>query len=173
MSKRFIRPIRIEGDVAFVTLTKGYEAIIDAADVHLVDLWNWHVQPVRKIVYASRSALANENSPKQTIFMHRVLMAAPDDIDVDHENGNGLDNRRSSNLRIATQSQNQFNQGINRANTSGIKGVCWHKKKEKWEARIQINGKNAYLGRFTDVSAAADAYAKASAEYHGEFGRLK
>lgn len=54
------RPIRIEGDVAYVTLTRGYEAIIDAENVPLVEGYNWqHFGPNRQTNYARRNGLVS------------------------------------------------------------------------------------------------------------------
>lgn len=163
------RPIRVDGDIAYVTLTKGYEAVIDAADVHLVEGWSWYALIKQRTVYACRSDYSDGRLRK--VRMHRALMAAQDGFEVDHRNGNGLDNRRSSNLRLATPAQNQHNQRLSRSNTSGFKGVCWDKGAGKWMAYINLGGKGRYLGRYETPELAHAAYAAASAELHGEFGR--
>lgn len=93
----------------------------------------------------------------------------PDEID--HINGIRSDNR-IVNLRPATRSQNQRNIGRRSDNSSGVKGVTWHKHARKWQAQIQTNGKNVYLGRFDNVSDAAEAYSRAAAERHGEFANI-
>lgn len=168
MPARFIRPIRIEGKVAYVPLSRGYEAIIDAADVPLVESYNWCAMVDGHTVYAVRT---DYTGPKQRkVYLHRLIMGEPEGLQVDHRDGNGLDNRRA-NLREATPSQNLHNQRLSRANTSGYKGVEWHKAKGKWRARIMINGKQRYLGLFATAEDAYAAYCKASAELHGEFGR--
>src|SRR5437879_12879405 len=64
---------------------------------------------------------------------------------VDHINGNKLDNRWC-NLREATMAQNKANEGLRSSNTSGWKGVSWHKKAKKWSAQIGDTG--GYLGLF-------------------------
>lgn len=76
-----------------------------------------------------------------------------------------------TNLRPATNQQNQMNAIRPKNNTSGHKGVYWCKRKEKWVARIFINGKNIYLGYFTDPTLAGQAYLKASQLHFGEFAR--
>lgn len=161
---RLIRPIRIEGDVAYVTLTRGYEAIIDAADVPLVEGWNWHASVNRNAVYAKRKA------GKTSLLMHRVIMDDPDGFQVDHIDGNGLNNRRE-NMREATNAQNAHNSPIQRNNTSGFKGVSWHKRCAKWYARIKANGSCYRLGCFDTPEAAHAAYVAASEKLHGEFAR--
>lgn len=87
---------------------------------------------------------------------------------VDHINRNALDNRWC-NLREATKSQNQFNQGMNRLNTSGYKGVSLHKKTGKWTVRIGAYGHYHYIGLFETKEEAHSAYVDASKKLHGEF----
>jgi hypothetical protein len=163
-----IRPIRICGDVAYVKLTQGYEAIIDAADVPLVDGRNWHARKVRTVIYASRTGYIG--GKPQYINLHRAIMGDPNGWQVDHEDGDGLNNRRN-NLRLATASQNSHNRRINCNNKSGFKGVSWHKHTSKWRAQIRLNYKTINLGYFTFPEDAHDAYCRASEQYHGEFGR--
>jgi hypothetical protein len=167
---RTIRPIRIDGNIAYVPLTKGYEAVIDVADVPLVEGWNWTASTLRRAVYAYRRPRVN--GVLKSCLMHR-LIADPGKADqVDHINGNGLDNRRK-NLRLATPSENACNSVPRSTNTSGFKGVCWHKGAGKWMAQIVLDGKNNYLGLFDTAEDAHAAYAKKSLELHGRFGRCK
>jgi hypothetical protein len=169
------RPIRIEGDVAYVPLTKGYEAVIDAADVPLVEGGSWYALVTRradggiKAVYAARADYSS--SSRKTVFMHRVIAKTPADMKTDHISGDGLDNRRR-NLRHATDAQNGRNKRTGSHNTSGTKGVSWDKIRGKWEAQIVVNGQKKFLGYYANIDSAATAYAQASAKLHGEFGRL-
>lgn len=162
------RGIRIEGNLAYVPLTRGYEAVIDAADVSLVEGWNWCALVRPKSVYAMRFS---EGAEKKTILLHRVIAGTPEGMDTDHIDGNGLNNRRS-NVRVATKGQNMHNQRLSSANTSGVKGVSWVKRRQKWQAQICANGKRVGLGYYDTIADAGQAYADASAKMHGEFGRL-
>lgn len=174
---RKIRPIRIEGDVAYVPLTQGCEAIIDAADVHLVEGWNWYALVKRRRgnsasnVYAARNAIG-PNGVMTSVYLHRVIAETSGGISTDHRDGDGLNNRRS-NLRQATHAENMRNCRKASNNTSGIKGVCWSTWAMKWRARIKVDGRNRHLGYFTTIEAAAAAYAEASGRLHGEFGRTE
>lgn len=173
---RTIRQIRIEGNTACVPLTQGYEAKIDAEDVQLVDGANWYADVALRRDGSVRSVYAATNVPRAgggqlRIWMHRIICETPEGLETDHVNGDGLDNRRN-NLRPATTSENQYNQGLSCANTSGAKGVCWDKKSGKWRASIKIAGRLQYLGLFSDINSARAAYASASAKLHGEFGRV-
>lgn len=172
---RKIRPIRIEGNLAFVSLTRGYEAMVDAADADLVSGYNWFADmKVRadgsiKTLYASRS----ERIGKKIIVirMHRVIDGTTPGLETDHRNGNGLDNRRE-NLRAATKTQQRHNQRIAINNVSGVKGVGFHKARKKWHAYISVGNKQRHVGIFATLEEAKIAREKAVMELHGEFGRV-
>jgi hypothetical protein len=169
MAPKKLKPIRIEGNVAYVPLTKGYEAIIDADDVPLVEGWSWSARIKANTVYACRSG---QRPSKAYILLHRSILGLPVGVICDHRDGNGLNNRRK-NLRIASTAENTRNQRRASHNTSGVKGVSLDATSGKWRAMIRAGGKQKNLGRFFTLEAAARAYAKASAELHGEFGRLE
>jgi hypothetical protein len=84
--------------------------------------------------------------------------------DIDHKNGIRSDNR-IDNLRIASHSENMHNRCADHDNKSGIKGVCWCKRKRKWMA--YVNGKN--LGYFTDIKDAEKKAIQTREIIHGEF----
>lgn len=85
-------------------------------------------------------------------------MAAPDGLDVDHIDGDGLNNQRS-NLRVVTRRQNLRNQRRKAANaTSQFLGVCWDRSRQRWIASID----GRHIGRFYDEDTAARAYDRAA-----------
>jgi hypothetical protein len=90
--------------------------------------------------------------------------------DIDHINENKSDNR-IANLRIASRSENMFNRGRNRNNTSGLKGVVFCKATGKWRAQIMIDRKNVNIGRFKTKEEAANAYIAKAQEVRGEFAK--
>lgn len=90
--------------------------------------------------------------------------------DIDHENLDPSDNR-IWNLREATDSQNQANHSIDKMNTSGRKGVSWNREKLRWEARIQVNKTQKFLGYFHHLDDAGEAYVRAASSHFGEFAR--
>lgn len=166
---RAIRPIRIEGDVAYVPLTKGYEAVIDASDLGIVGRFAWSTLPKAHTIYAQRKA-TGINGERRTVRLHRAILNAQDGELVDHVDGNGLNNRRS-NLRICNSAQSAQNRGRKVTNKSGYKGVYWFAKSQKWRAIIGANGKKHHLGCFGCKTAAAVAYVAAAKRLHGEFAR--
>jgi len=89
---------------------------------------------------------------------------------IDHINGQRDDNRLS-NLRLATNSDNQHNIGCKRHSRSGVKGVYWHKARQQWAAEIRINGHKTFLGLFPDVPSAAAALEAHRAATVPTFGR--
>lgn len=91
---------------------------------------------------------------------------------IDHIDKNSLNNA-FANLREANSSENTRNHGKRAHNTSGWKGVSWHKSVGKWHAHIGYNNKKISLGYFDDVREAAEEYMFAALELHGEFARLE
>lgn len=94
----------------------------------------------------------------------------PDGFIVDHKNGNGLDNTWS-NLRLATNSQNCMNRGLQSNNISGLSGVRFDPSRGKWKAEIKVNRKYKHLGRFNSFEEAVSVRLKAEKELFGEFRR--
>jgi hypothetical protein len=135
-----------------ITLSQGYAALIDAADYDEIAQFKWFALVTPHTVYAMRTVILPEGG-RTSEYMHRRLL--PSTKQVDHINGNGLDNRRS-NLRPATSAENVRNRsGLRAGNTSGFRGVIWEKSRSKWRAQIKVDGRNRYLGRFDDPAEAA------------------
>lgn len=88
----------------------------------------------------------------------------------DHKNGNRADNRWG-NLRVATRSQNASNGKRHRDNSSGFKGVYFHKQSGLWNAQIMFGGIRSSLGYFPSAAQAHAAYVTVSAAQHREFAR--
>lgn len=92
-------------------------------------------------------------------------------FEIDHINLNKEDNR-ISNLRLASRFQNTCNRGLQGNNKSGYKGVSFCNVKNKWRARIMVHRKEKFIGYFSDVKLAHEAYKKAAIQYHGEYARI-
>jgi len=92
--------------------------------------------------------------------------------EIDHRNCDGLDNRWD-NLRPASPDMNIANTRLRSNNSSGFKGVHWHKKAGKWQARITIRGRTKHLGLFACPKAAHAAYLRAAKQQWGDFARGK
>ena len=164
------RPIVI-GKFAFIELSAGLVAKIDAADAHIVDNMTWTALKRGRRTYAGH-LICSEN---RWILMHRILVGlGPDDrkIDVDHIDCDGLNNTRE-NLRTCTRSQNLMNMRKRESKCSTIyKGVCFDKARGKFLAYVNKDGKRKNIGRFDTEELACDARDKWAKEMHGEFANL-
>ena len=147
-----------------IELSQGKFAIVDDEDYEWINQYKWSALRGRSTFYAVR----NEGRPQKRIYLHREIMNAPADMQVDHTDRDGLNCTRD-NMRLATNAQNLRNRGAQANNTSGYKGVDWHKWCGKWRVTIKVNGKQIYLGHYGDPIEAARAYDAAARKYHGEF----
>lgn len=159
-----------------VPLTQGYVAVIDSSDAAAVLRYKWHANHRNTgKPYAVR--IEKSGGTPETIPMHRFLLGVTDPkLDVDHINGDGLDNRRC-NLRVATRSQNGQNKGKWAAKqcVSRFKGVAPQNspKLKTWQAyRGNGDGGKHYIGTFRHELAAAAAYNASIYFAHGEFARM-
>lgn len=100
--------------------------------------------------------------------MSRLVLDADKNTLVDHINGNPLDCRRD-NLRLADACENAFNTALVSNNTSGYKGVYFHKASGRFHASIRAYGVRIFLGYYDDIEEAAGAYDRAARFFHGEF----
>jgi len=90
--------------------------------------------------------------------------------EIDHINGDRQDNRLE-NLRGVTRSENQFNKAMCSNNTSGFRGVNWHKHSKSWVVRVCTKGKTKILGYFKDLELAGLVADEARNLYHGKFAK--
>lgn len=148
MRKKYNRYHLTKDYVVGYTNNTNQEFYIDYCDFPLVCQFTWNTQNTGYIT-------ANKNHTK--IYLHRLILNVSEKINcVDHINHKRFDNRRC-NLRIVSDSQNQMNRPEPQSNTTGTKGVYWHKRLQKWTAAIQINKKLLHLGVFEDKNEAIKA----------------
>ena len=139
----------------------GLYAVVDAADYATVAAQTWFLS-------AGVYAISSRRNGAKATYMHRVIIGAPEGIDVDHINGDRLDNRRG-NLRLATRSENMRNATLRRNNTSGFVGVSWNGRRGKWVARLKVGARHLNAGYFNDAASAARARDAAARTHYGEF----
>lgn len=142
-----------------IQLSQGKVALVDDEDFDMLNVFKWSalctIGKRRLNFYASRMT-GGKNSV--CVYMHRIIMKPPPEMQVDHIDGNGLNNQKS-NLRVVTHRQNQ--QNLHFKKSSKYPGVCWEKKKKKWMASLQISGKSKTLGCFDTEEEAHQAYVDA------------
>lgn len=148
---------------------------LDDADYDLIKDINWRiVKEEDKQVYYARGRVRNKHRAlggQLLVRMHRVIMNAASNEQIDHINHNGLDNRRI-NLRIANHNQQTANTRLHRDSTTGFKGVTFKKKKALYIPRIRVKGK-LLIGRMTkNIYDAALQYNEMAKFHFGEFAHL-
>jgi hypothetical protein len=149
-------PIIVGDGTARIPLTRGLCAVLDLADLPLVEGRQWHVheRPDGNGFYARSGS----------IRMHRLILGCQPGVLGDHRDGDGLNNRRS-NLRIGTRLQNSRNRRpIQRNLPVGVRQIGL-----RFYARINISGQWRALGGHATAEEAHAAYATAAAEIYGEW----
>ncbi len=147
-------------------LTNGGFTILDEADHKRFRRWNWQRHSKG---YVSRCQSNGRAGTSQTFYLHREILGAPKGVQIDHINGNRLDNRRS-NLRFANQFLNNGNMKMQeRPKSAPFKGVSLRKDTGKWAAYIKHAGRKITLGCFATPEEAAVAYNAAAQAQWGEF----
>ena len=154
-----------------IPLTQGKFAIVDDEDFAWLSQLKWHAQCEHKGMRWQNWNARNRIKGA----MHRLILAAPRALEIDHVNGDGLDNRRV-NLRLATSVENKRNQRRHTPKTFPFKGVAHHysngKRSNRYLARIVVNRRHKFLGSFLTIEEAALAYNAAALKHYGEFARL-
>ena len=153
-----------------INLTKEKYSLISDIDFKKINHYKWYAHWGGNTFYAVRN-FRMKNGKRKMIMMHRVIMKPPSNKEIDHIDGDGLNNQRN-NLRICSHKQNLRNQGIPKNNTSGFKGVVWDKRDRRWRAQIRVNYKNIRLGSFKSKIEAHKEVVKAYKKYHKEFSRI-
>lgn len=139
--------------------------LVDREDIPRLKIFNsWNITGRVGNFYVSANICRGGS-----IILHRLILSFPDGLDIDHINGDTLDNRKS-NLRICTHGENMRNRKVN--NGCKYKGVFFVNRSKNFRAEIVVNGKRTHIGQFLDPREAALAYNEKALEIHGEFARL-
>lgn len=139
-----------------IELIGGGAAIVDDQDEALVRSRVWYRHVAGPNVYVRDG---------QRVYLHRLILGASASDEIDHKNGNGLDNRRS-NLRFVTRTQNNLNR-------RGVRGCYFEERTKKWRADLWFEGQRTRLGRFATEEAAHAAYLAKKKEMLGPDFELK
>jgi len=145
-------------------LPSGHKILIDKKDFIKLKDWHWSIHRSGMKV---RGYKKGEGHKKYRWALHRIILDAPKGVEVDHINGNSLDNRRK-NLRLCTRAENCQNR-----RGWGKYGKCISKSGNKFMVNIYKNNERKYLGSFTSIKEAQKARDKGLMQIHGEFARYK
>lgn len=132
---------------------------------------NWHVNKDNNTFYLVRK-VRKKPLKRRTLIFHRELLQLVDKkLQVDHINGDGLDNRLT-NLRIVTAQQNMMNRKKHLKGSSKYKGVSRREGENTWRGAIKFKGIVYYLGQFKTEKEAAEAYNLKALELFGQYANL-
>lgn len=146
-----------------IPLTQGQIVLVDDDMFDYLNQWKWCALKITNTYYAVRNFNITSYKDRGMMYMHHCIVGFPvDNQEVDHIDGNGLNNQRD-NLRITTHRQNQVNRENHR--NGKLPGVTFRKGKDHafkpWQTQIQVNGKHKHLGSFKTEQEAYEAYLKA------------
>lgn len=135
--------------------------LIDKEDLEKVSAYKWHIEHSRKNLNYAQTSL-----PGHTLRLHRLIMQS--DLQIDHINHNGLDNRKC-NLRICTNAENNRNKNTNLNPKSGYTGIRYNEKCNSYYVRIMVNKKEISLGHYHSLEEALKARRDGELKYFGEY----
>lgn len=144
----------IQGDVTTIFLQRGMSTVIDTVDLpkacEFPNQWFANKSSDTETWYAMGRMVVD--GKRKVVQLHRWLTNAPSEKQVDHFDHEGLNNRRVSNLRVVTQSQNQQNRK-DAINKTGFRGV--YQKGNKFKVEITVGGNRTYFGLYNNPESAS------------------
>lgn len=146
-----------------IIMVKEKTVMVSDEDFNKVSHLNWYIN---NSGYASTRRVNGKGS-----LMHRIILCAEKYQEIDHIDGNRLNNQRE-NLRFVSRAQNNMNQKPCRGKTSKYKGVYFAKDRMGYRAQIKANNKCIKLGTFNTEIEAARAYNESALKYFGQYARL-
>lgn len=157
----------LSGEYGIGYTSKGEEFYFDLEDYEKIKDYCWHLTGYKDKTTNTRYVSSFDCNNK-VLYMHRLILNIHDTcskIQVDHINHNKQDNRKQ-NIRIVTNSENQFNIPLRKNNSSGYIGVSYNNSKDIWYATIRVNGKTKYLGGSKNKDVAIKLRKKAEKIYY-------
>ena len=164
-TKKPINKYVLIGNVCVVYTSKREKFLVDADKYELIKNISWHFDNKG---YVTGNITINKKQHK--VRLHRFITNCPENMVVDHINGD-KSNNRMCNLRICSVKENIYNSGIQKRNTLNAKGVSMTHS-GTYQAQIQVDGKLKYLGSYKTIKEASDAYDLAAKKYFGKFAKL-
>ena len=160
--KKKYNTYNLSGKYGIGYTSKDEEFYFDLEDYDLIKDYCWFLDNKGYVI--SRNILNNE----EHIYLHKLLF--PYSEEVDHLSHKPNDNRKE-NLRPVSHNENMFNKCIYNNNTSGVTGVTWHKRMNKWRVSITVNKKPIHLGYFDkeDFDKAVKIRKQAEEKYFGKY----
>lgn len=151
-----------------IKLTQGKYTIVDNIDFEWVNSFKWYAKKQGEKSKVARN-ITNKKGTQDTVLLHRIIMKCPKGMEVDHIDGDPLNNQRK-NLRLCTKKQNRQNKGFSKNNQSGYKGVTLHRN--VYEVYVRKNNRHTFVGSHKNKHEAAKIYNKEAKKVFGKFSKL-
>lgn len=139
-----------------------FPAIINNQNYKEISKWKWGISGKRGYAYRKETYAPYK---QRQLYLHQAIMGTNKNLEIDHKNGNPLDNRRK-NLKWVTHQQNMQNIKKKTPNKLNLQGVTMHTNKIGYQSRICVNGKRIFLGYFLNPQKAHKAYINAKIKYN-------
>lgn len=156
-ARKKINSYDLSGEYGIGYTSKGEPFYFDLEDYDKIKDYCWCINNNGYVVATINNKL---------VLFHKVI--CPDSEIIDHKDHCTFNNRKY-NLRYANKQQNNMNKSLQSNNTSGVTGVAWNKRRNKWVARIKVNKCDIHLGYFNNFNNAVQARKIAENKYFGEF----
>lgn len=152
-----------EGTIHVKLTNTSEEFLCDPEDWERLKKFTW---------FKTRQGYVRSDTGVGYVLFHTQIVLKEKGTDIDHINGNPLDNRKI-NLRVCSHRENCMNQKKCKTNTSGVPGVSWYQATGKWKVQIVVKNKRIHLGYFNDLEDAARCRREAEEKYFGTFRRME
>jgi hypothetical protein len=152
-----------------IRLTRDMVAMVDDSDYDDLAQYAWYALAGKSHYYAARRNAGGQYP--RIVLMHRYLMQAQEGFEVDHIDGNSLNNQRS-NLRVGTKQENSANRRRYTENGSVKRERGVRQRNGRWIAEVKNLGRTIYLGTYATKGEAMEAYNTKATELYGPFARL-
>lgn len=151
-----------------IVLASGDLTQVSDEDFDFLNRWSWSLSGSRGKPYPSRRERKTGCILMHHVIVERMSLVIPPGYEPDHKDRNPSNNQRD-NLRVITLSQNRHNTDTQHNNTSGVRGVNFNYKINRWQARISVRSNRMHLGYFLTFEAAVEAREKAEKRFkvHG------
>lgn len=158
----------------FIEKDTYYEGYTNAGDLYLISKEDY--ESVQKHSWRKRqdgyfcTTFTKDDGTAYPVLLHRFIMQCKEDEVVDHiKSEDKFDNRRE-NLRVGAPINNRMNQRLSSNNTtSGVTGVCWSNKDQRWMAYIGVDWERINLGTYINKEDAIAARKAAEKRHYGEW----
>lgn len=147
-----------------IILTSGQVTQVSDVDFEFLSQWKWHAIGTRGGPYVGRLDAERNNVNLHSVVLDRCNLHCKLGEEPDHKDRDHFNNQRD-NLRIVSKSVNRHNTNMQHNNTSGVRGVTYNRRLNKWIARISVNRKSIQLGSFISLHEAAQARKDAEFRY--------